>query len=228
VPLKTFITPHHVPHGMKGALPTLMLVAIVALSGCTTPAPAKDCEKAVSFRATLSYVDVVTDKGNFTIELNGQKSPVTVCNFLGYVEAGAYDNTIFHRLAKGFVIQGGGCDANGQFKAKLFDPIKNEAIASGLKNEARTIAMARTTDPDSATNQFFINLAHNHDLDPGGYSAAGYAVFGRVSSGWSTVEALAASPTYTPPLAQQDECHPKDGQTPNPPLRVQSVRVAPA
>jgi peptidyl-prolyl cis-trans isomerase A (cyclophilin A) len=136
-----------------------------------------------------------TTKGDITIELYADKAPITVKNFLGYVDSKFYDGTIFHRVIKGFMIQGGGYTAD--FTEKASKPaIKNEA-GNGLKNERGTLAMARTPDIDSATCQFFINLVNNASLDhrddtPDGF---GYCVFGRVVSGMDVVDAIAASPT---------------------------------
>lgn len=132
------------------------------------------------------------------IELFAEKAPITVENFLAYVDDGFYEGTIFHRVISDFVIQGGGFTEDMQ-KKKTLDPIKNEAT-NGLKNEKYTLSMARTPNPDSATSQFFINLEDNvvggkYELDPyparAGYPAsAGYAVFGKVIEGTETVEKI--------------------------------------
>jgi len=133
-------------------------------------------------------VKIDTSKGTIVAELDTQKAPVTVENFLKYVKEGFYDGTIFHRVIDGFMIQGGGFDGNMRQKETL-PPIKNEA-GNGLKNEKGTLAMARTSVVDSATSQFFINLVDNGFLDhtndtPSGF---GYAVFGKVVEGMSVVE----------------------------------------
>ncbi|MCX7974978.1 MAG: peptidylprolyl isomerase [Candidatus Aminicenantes bacterium] len=138
-----------------------------------------------------------TSKGDIVIELFADKAPITVKNFLSYVDEKFYDGTIFHRVVKGFVIQGGGLTADFVTK-KTKPPIKNEAT-NGLKNLKGTIAMARTSEVDSATCQFFINLVDNPFLDhkdktPEGF---GYAVFGRVVSGLEVVEAIGNVPTMT-------------------------------
>ena len=141
--------------------------------------------------AAATKVLVRTSKGDITIELNAAKAPVTVKNFLGYVKDGFYNGTIFHRVIPGFMIQGGGLTAELHEKpAKA--PIKNEA-GNGLKNLRGTIAMARTSEVDSATCQFFINLVDNAFLDhksdtPDGF---GFCVFGRVVSGMDVVDAIA-------------------------------------
>lgn len=136
-----------------------------------------------------------TTKGDITIELYPDKAPISVRNFLAYVDAKFYDATIFHRVIKGFMIQGGGLTAD--FKEKAAKPaIKNEA-ANGIKNERGTLAMARTPDIDSATCQFFINLVNNVFLDHRDNTAEGYGycVFGRVVAGMDVVDAIATSPT---------------------------------
>ncbi len=131
-----------------------------------------------------------TNKGYFKVELNSEKAPVSVQNFSDYVNNKYYDNTIFHRIINGFMIQGGGFTVD--FKQKPTSaPIKNEAD-NGLKNVRGTIAMARTSDPDSATSQFFINTANNDFLDfksptPTGW---GYAVFGKVIAGMDVVDKI--------------------------------------
>lgn len=141
-------------------------------------------------------VDVLikTNHGDITLELNAQKAPNTVANFLEYVEADFYDGTIFHRVIDGFMIQGGGFTGDYQQKTTR-NPVDNEAD-NGLTNDAGTIAMARTQDPHSATAQFFINVADNEFLnfkspDVRGW---GYAVFGRVTDGMEVVNAIKAVP----------------------------------
>jgi peptidyl-prolyl cis-trans isomerase B (cyclophilin B) len=132
-----------------------------------------------------------TTLGQIQIELDADKAPTTVKNFVDYVAAGHYDGTIFHRVIPGFMIQCGGMDANMKEK-QTRGPIKNEAH-NGLKNERGTVAMARTGVVDSATSQFFINVAKNdflnhRDTSPGGY---GYAVFGQVTAGMDVVDQIA-------------------------------------
>ena len=134
---------------------------------------------------------VETSMGTITLELNEEKAPVTVANFIDYATSGHYDGTIFHRVIDGFMIQGGGFTKEmNQKETKA--PIRNEA-ANGLKNARGTIAMARTNVVDSATSQFFINLVDNDFLDfreptPQGF---GYAVFGQVTDGLEVVDAIA-------------------------------------
>jgi peptidyl-prolyl cis-trans isomerase A (cyclophilin A) len=133
-------------------------------------------------------VSLSTTHGDLTIELFATESPVSVENFLSYVDDGFFDGTVFHRVISGFMIQGGGMDAELRQKPTK-SPIKSEA-ANGLKNTRGTLAMARTSDVNSATAQFFINLADNAFLDHGGRDY-GYAVFGRVTQGMEVVDAIA-------------------------------------
>ncbi|RME23667.1 MAG: peptidyl-prolyl cis-trans isomerase [Deltaproteobacteria bacterium] len=166
----------------------LAIVAISALSASVLAAgPAK--KKAKTGNPT---VIIKTNKGTIVAELFADKAPITVKNFLRYVNEKAYDGTIFHRVIPGFMIQGGGYDRN--FKRRpTHEPIKNEA-KNGLKNKRGTLAMARTSVVDSATNQFFINLKDNSFLDHG-VRDYGYAVFGRVVKGMDVVDAIAKVPT---------------------------------
>lgn len=140
------------------------------------------------------HVQLQTSLGSIEIELYADKAPVTVANFLNYVKSGQYNNTIFHRVIKGFVAQGGGYDGSLNLKA-TGAPIKNEAD-NGLKNLRGTIAMARTSDINSATDQFYFNLVDNGFLDHVDNTANGYgyAVFGNVVSGMSVVDAMATYP----------------------------------
>ena len=142
-------------------------------------------------------VKLTTNHGDIVIELDAEKAPETVKNFLAYVEAGHYDNTIFHRVIDGFMIQGGGMEP-GMKQKGTNAPIKNEAN-NGLKNEAGTIAMARTQDPHSATAQFFINVADNDFLNfkAENVQGWGYCVFGRVSEGMDVVNKIKGVKTGT-------------------------------
>lgn len=142
-------------------------------------------------------VKLTTNHGDIVIELDAEKAPETVKNFLAYVEAGHYDNTIFHRVINGFMIQGGGMEP-GMKQKDTKAPIKNEA-SNGLKNEAGTIAMARTQDPHSATAQFFINVADNDFLNfkAENVQGWGYCVFGRVSEGMDVVNKIKGVKTGT-------------------------------
>ena len=130
-------------------------------------------------------ITIKTNYGNFSIELNEEKAPITVKNFLSYVDKDFFTGTIFHRVIDGFMIQGGGFNKD-MMQKEADAPIKNEAN-NGLKNLPYTIAMARTSVPDSATSQFFINVANNSFLDYPGQDGAGYCVFGKVVDGIGTV-----------------------------------------
>ena len=143
-----------------------------------------------STQGKKTMVKLHTNLGVITLQLDAEKAPVTVNNFIDYVNAGFYDNTIFHRVIDGFMIQGGGFEP-GMNQKKTNAPIKNEA-ANGLKNDKYTIAMARTSDPHSATAQFFINTgADNSFLDYPGQDGWGYCVFGKVVEGMDVVDAIA-------------------------------------
>ena len=143
----------------------------------------------------MTRVVLHTNQGDITLALDSENAPATVANFLQYVREGHYDNTLFHRVIPGFMIQGGGFVAGMQQKPTR-KPIANEA-ANGVKNARYTVAMARTSEPHSATAQFFINVADNAFLDykgpsPQGY---GYCVFGKVVGGIDVVDAIAGVPT---------------------------------
>jgi cyclophilin family peptidyl-prolyl cis-trans isomerase len=141
-------------------------------------------------KAANAVVVMETSMGTIKIELFEDKAPITVKNFLDYVDDKHYDGTVFHRVISTFMIQGGGYDAS-QKERKTKPAIKNEAKASGLKNERGTIAMARTDEPDTATCQFFINVRNNTGLDPENErSGHGYAVFGRVIDGMDVVDKI--------------------------------------
>jgi cyclophilin family peptidyl-prolyl cis-trans isomerase len=137
----------------------------------------------------MSFITIKTNLGDITLELNASSAPITTENFLAYVNDGFFNNLIFHRVIPGFMIQGGGFDADMQQK-KGRDPIKLEAD-TGLKNVRGSIAMARTNDPHSATSQFFINLKDNAFLDKQ------YAVFGQVTEGMDVIDTIAKQKTGT-------------------------------
>jgi peptidyl-prolyl cis-trans isomerase B (cyclophilin B) len=156
---------------------------------CFTPWVAGASEQTATGDSAVT-VEMQTNKGTIVLELDAEKAPGTVANFVEYAKAGFYDGTIFHRVIPGFMIQGGGFEP-GMSQKKARDPIKNEAD-NGLKNDLGTIAMARTPDPNSATAQFFINVKDNGFLN---YSAPtsqgwGYCVFGKVSEGMDVVQAI--------------------------------------
>ena len=142
-------------------------------------------------------VKLTTNFGDITLELYAEKAPITVANFLKYVENGFYDGVVFHRVIDNFMIQGGGFDAKMRQKETEAE-IKNEAD-NGLSNEAYTVAMARTAIPDSASSQFFININDNDFLDFTGPNASGwgYCVFGKVTEGMDTVDKIKTVKTTT-------------------------------
>ncbi|MFT6956212.1 MAG: cyclophilin family peptidyl-prolyl cis-trans isomerase [Halieaceae bacterium] len=158
-----------------------LTILLLPLAHAETPLPSPE-------------VVIKTNQGDFTVRLYADKSPITVANFLSYVDSGHYSGTIFHRVMPNFMIQGGGMLPDMTEKA-VGEPIVNEA-KNRIHNTRGTIAMARTDDPDSATAQFFINQRTNLKLDwtP---SKAGYTVFGEVIDGMNTVDYIATSPTDT-------------------------------
>lgn len=156
-----------------------------------------------------------TSKGDITLELNAEKAPVTVANFLQYVNDKHYDGTVFHRVISGFMVQGGGFDE--QYKQKPTRPsIENEA-KNGLKNDRGSIAMARTSDPHSASTQFFINHKNNDNLDYPRFDGWGYAVFGQVVDGMEVVDAIASVQTGPIP--------PFGSDVPTSPIVIKSATV---
>ena len=175
------------------------LIQLLSLSVAVCPLLAQDAkteeakptEKAAS---TVVKVKLETSKGDVELELDAAKAPITVANFVGYVKKGHYDGTIFHRVIPGFMVQG------GNFKPDMSEKetgsmIKNES-QNGLSNLRGTIAMARMADPDSASAQFFINVADNgQGLDFPNARGHGYAVFGKVTKGMEAVDAIVSVPT---------------------------------
>lgn len=166
-----------------------------ATQPAATPVKKDDKKTETPAKEQLVFVQLETSMGNILLELNQTKAPLSVENFLRYVEKGHYAGTIFHRVINGFMIQGGGFDAS--MAQKPTDaPIKNE-YTNGLQNLKYTVAMARTNAPDSATAQFYINVADNGALDRASprTGGAGYAVFGRVVAGTDVVEKIKAVKT---------------------------------
>ena len=181
------------------AMLSMLLVSVATAQSADppkSPAPAKSPAPGAN-AAKAPRVLMKTSLGEITIELYPDKAPITVKNFLDYVDAKFYDGTIFHRVIPGFMNQGGGFTADMQQKPTRA-PIKNEA-GNGLKNTIGTVAMARTGVVDSATAQFFINTADNAFLDHRDETAPGfgYAVFGKVVNGMDVVKKIAAAPTAT-------------------------------
>lgn len=166
------------------ALLVLAAFGALPLLAAGSPGPTQKSNPQVEFQTTL---------GTFIVQLDSTRAPATVNNFLQYVRSGFYDGTIFHRVVPGFVIQGGGYTI-GYHKKPTHSPIPDEAN-NGLSNVRGTIAMARESAPDTATSQFYINLANNAQLDYGGPGRPGYAVFGHVISGMAVVDKIARTPT---------------------------------
>jgi peptidyl-prolyl cis-trans isomerase B (cyclophilin B) len=174
------------------------MTGIVTSVACFLVAAAAVAQPAPKPPASANpQVLLETSKGNITIELFADKAPKTVKNFLDYVKSGHYSGTIFHRVIPGFMVQGGGFNADMSEKSSR-PPIQNEAD-NGVPNQRGTLAMARTPDPNSASDQFFINVANNGFLNhrsktPDGW---GYAVFGKVTDGMDVVDAIVKVPTTT-------------------------------
>jgi len=178
-----------------------LLAAVVLSFGCKEKVQEQNERAEEQSRQTKTedrqekMVKLQTNMGDIIIELNEQAAPVTVKNFLGYVEEGFYNEVIFHRVIPNFMIQGGGFTAQMTQK-QTHPPIVNEA-GNGLKNDRGTIAMARTNNPNSATSQFFVNHKNNDFLNYIENKNPGYAVFGRVIEGMDVVDAIAAVKTTT-------------------------------
>ncbi|PSU32072.1 peptidylprolyl isomerase [Photobacterium lutimaris] len=165
--------------------------------------------------SAATQVAVTTNLGEFVIELEQQKAPVSSENFLRYVADGSYEGTIFHRVIPGFMAQGGGFDKDLKRRSS-YEPINNEST-NGLSNAKATVAMARTQDPDSATRQFYINYQNNTFLDAQG-SRPGYAVFGKVVSGFPVIEKMTEIPTTTiRSMGMKD--------VPEQPIVIESVKI---
>ena len=190
----------------RSALFALVLIPFLpCCQGKKAPQAAVDSQTAPAKKPVASgpKVHFKTSQGEIVVELNAQKAPISVENFLGYVKKKHYDGTVFHRVMKDFMIQGGGFALDG---GKLVEKVPGAGIVNesknGLKNERGTIAMARKADPNSATAQFFINVVDNAMLD---YPVnGGYAVFGKVSSGMEVVDKIRAVATGQQPLTMLD------------------------
>ena len=163
-------------------------VFLLGLALCFNSQAATNSQQPPAHKGKHSMVKLHTNHGTITIELDEAKAPESVKNFLAYASSGFYDGTIFHRIIDGFMIQGGGFEP-GMKQKPTNAPIKNEA-ANGLKNEIYSVAMARTSAPQSATAQFFINVKNNSFLDYPGQDGWGYAVFGKVVEGQEVVDAI--------------------------------------
>ena len=179
----------------KAAWVYIAAFLLMALSFHADAKTKKEKAKKAAEGSKMTTVVMDTSLGKIEIELDGEKAPATTKNFLQYVDDKFYDGTIFHRVISGFMVQGGGMKEDMSEK-KTREPIKNEAT-NGLKNLKGTIAMARTSDPHSASAQFFINLSDNDSLNHRGQNPQGwgYAVFGKVTSGMDIVEKMVGIPT---------------------------------
>lgn len=173
---------------LKSVLCTLALALV--LNSCSK----KENETVMPIieETSMTQVIIKTSAGDIHLELDGEKAPITVANFVAIAKSGYYEGTLFHRVIKGFMVQGGGLNADMSNKSSGTTPIQNEAN-NGLVNDRGTVAMARTNDPHSATGQFFINHNDNGFLNHTGENAQGwgYAVFGKVSEGMDIVDQIA-------------------------------------
>lgn len=188
-------------HRLKNSLPIILLLLVATNA---------------SYAADTVRVLMKTSSGNIQLDLNQERAPISVENFVKYTKDGFYDGTVFHRVIKGFMIQGGGFTASMD-KKKPEKPIQNEA-KNGLKNVRGSIAMARTKAPHSATAQFFINHENNTNLDFPSFDNWGYAVFGKVVEGMDVVDSIANENTGTQAGM---------ANVPNPPIIIQSVQICP-
>ncbi len=190
-----------------------MICAALVLALVQAPSPSPSAAEASPKPPPSGPTVVITTSlGPIKVVLYKDKSPVTVDNFLKYAHAGFYDGTVFHRVMPGFMIQGGGMTPDLQEKPTR-PAIRNEA-KNGLRNSRGTLAMARTSDPNSATSQFFINVRDNHSLDFG-IRGAGYAVFGEVMEGMEVVDKIVGVPTTVKPPHEN---------VPSTPVVIRSVR----
>jgi peptidyl-prolyl cis-trans isomerase B (cyclophilin B) len=169
----------------------VLLIALTFNAHAAPPSP------TTTEKGKQTMVKFTTNMGDFTLQLDAEKAPLTVKNFLDYVNSGFYSNTIFHRVIDGFMIQGGGFEA-GMKQKPTNAPVANEAN-NGLKNDNYTVAMARTNDPNSATAQFFVNVTNNGFLNHTAPTAQGwgYCVFGKVVAGTEVIDAMRKVRTAT-------------------------------
>lgn len=172
---------------------------------------------STSLLAQGPEVEIETNLGKITVELNAEKAPLTVANFLSYVKDGSYNNSMFHRVIPRFVAQGGGYDAS-YHPLPARAPVKNESN-NGLSNKRGSIAMARMSEPDSATRQFYFNLKDNQALDAHD-DQAGYTVFGAVVSGMDVLDKIAKEPTMVDPRLRA-------GDVPTTPIIIRKMTLLP-
>lgn len=209
------------PLNLLRTLRKLVLIGLIPLFCLAANAapPSTSNQKQGATMSTNPRVKMTTNQGDIIISLDAAKAPKTVANFLAYVNDGFFDGTIFHRVIDGFMIQGGG------FTADLNQKPTNAPVASeaqnGLKNNAYTIAMARTSDPDSATAQFFINVKDNTGLDYPNAMGNGYTVFGKVISGTQTIDAIRKIPTMVAPAPRMGRM----ADVPSKTVTIESVTI---
>jgi cyclophilin family peptidyl-prolyl cis-trans isomerase len=170
----------------------LLLIGLVVGGASGGAVAAEPPPKPAPAAAAAPQVQVITSMGNFTIELNAERAPLTVANFLKYVDQGHYSGTIFHRVVANFIIQGGGFDSSGKL-VPAPSKVVNES-GNGLTNLRGTVGMARSPEPHSSDAQFYVNLYDNEALDPN-KTRWGYAVFGKVISGMDVVDKIGNVPT---------------------------------
>ncbi len=182
---------HSTFHYLLLTLLTTTLFSVSSTFAAEQPAAAKN-EQAETENSQPQVI-IETTLGSFTVQLNPEEAPVSVANFLAYVDEGFYTSTLFHRVIPGFMAQGGGMESGMVRKAASQPAIENESIG-GLSNKRGTLAMARTGDPHSATSQFFVNVVDNMNLDARGNNY-GYAVFGEVVDGMDIVDKIVSVPT---------------------------------
>ena len=196
-----------------------LLARIVALwfAGCALALSSAPAAAAAAKAEAAPRVILVTSEGEIVLELDAERAPKSVANFLAYVRAGHYDGTVFHRVIEGFMIQGGGFTPDMKQKpTRAPIPIESQ---NGLKNVRGAIAMARTSDPNSATSQFFINVVDNPRLDYPSFDGHGYTVFGKVVTGMDVVDRIRVVPTTSNGPHQN---------VPAQPVVIRSVRLATA
>lgn len=198
----------------------MLRALFLALLLITTSAVAAKKEKDGSHVQPDNYyprVKMETSMGDVIVELDRRRAPITVNNFLRYADAGSYNNTVFHRIVPGYIVQGGGYDAEYGEKPE-YDPIFNES-GNGMKNKMYTIAMARQNNPHSATRQWFFNMGENSNLDPG--RDWGYAVFGMIVDGESVIEKMMeVELDYQPAIGEIN--------APKEPILLKKVTIIPA
>jgi peptidyl-prolyl cis-trans isomerase A (cyclophilin A)/peptidyl-prolyl cis-trans isomerase B (cyclophilin B) len=188
---------------MKQLLLIVGLISAACLGSSFAAEAPKPAAPAAPLKAAVSaqYVQVVTSMGNFTIEVNPERAPLTVAHFMRYVDQGHYTGTIFHRVVANFVIQGGGFDTEGK-AVPAPNKVVNES-GNGLTNQRGTVGMARSSEPHGADAQFYVNLYDNEALDPN-KTRWGYAVFGKVVQGMDVVDKIGNVPTGAHGIFKED------------------------